>query len=134
MNHKTAYLICGLGFLLLSGIGLQFKIDSYKTQIYGEPITVKVTEVPNIIFYNDVTYKFRFQYFANGAVNEFSKNYYPKYGVLVAGQDLKLKANLNKHIFLYEQEDVRTEFYAMAIMGLFGLFLMLLSVIAFFKQ
>ena len=122
------YIAGGIIFLLIALIPLRHKIDSFKTQINGQTIKVKVTYVPNIYFYNDVYYSFKFQYMDNGELKEYSKRYFPKYcGQLIAGQDLNLKADLSKKIFLYENEDVRTEFYSFSLLGLFGLTLLILG-------
>jgi hypothetical protein len=63
-----------------------------------------------------------------GDLKERSKLYFPRYcGQLKSGQELKLKADLNKDIFLYENEDVRTEFYAFSLLGLLGVILIILG-------
>ena len=99
-------------------ISLRFKIDSYNVQQHGELISVKVLYVPNCIG-TKMKYNFRFQYIENGVIKEYSK----RIGgglcdQLLVGQELKLKANLEKMIFLYENEDVRSEFIAMGLLGL----------------
>ena len=93
----------------------------------GEIITVKVTYVPKINFYNDVYYFFKFEYNDNGVLKEYSKKYFPRFcGDLVVGQELKLKADLKKNIFLCENEDVREQFYAASALGLVGLIFLIL--------
>jgi hypothetical protein len=89
---------------------------------------VKVTYVPKINLYSDVDYSFKFQYSFNGELKEYSKRYFPKYcGQLISGQELKLKADLNKKIFLYQNENVIIEFYSFALLGLFGIILLILA-------
>lgn len=128
MTKKTIYIFGGIVFILIAIIPLRHKIDSFKTQLNGQTINVKVIYVPNVILYNDVNYNFKFQYMDNGVLKEYSKLYFPKYcGQLITGQDLKLKADLSKNIFLYENEDVRTEFYSFSLLGLLGIILLILS-------
>ena len=121
MTNRTIYIVGGIVFCFLSLIGLRFKIDSYNVQHYGELITVKVIYVPNCTL-TKVKYNIRFQYIDNGETNEYSK----RIGVglcdkLVVGQELKLKADLEKKIFLYENEDVSIEFYSMGLLAIAGI-------------
>ena len=126
MTKKTTYIFGGIIFLLIAIIPLRRKIDSFKTQLNGQTIKVKVTYVPNVFFYNDVNYHFKFQYMDGGKLKEYSKLYFPKYcGQLISGQELKLKADLSKNIFLYENEDVKTEFYSFSLLGLLGIILLI---------
>lgn len=126
MTLKQLYIIGGIIVLFMSLVPLKHKISSYKTQIYGETINVKVTSVPE--YYSDVNYYFKFQFEDNGNVKEIPKLYFPKYcGNLIVGQELKLKTNKDKTIFLYQNEDVRTEFYALSILGLFGVTLFIVG-------
>ncbi|MES2513777.1 MAG: hypothetical protein V4580_06505 [Bacteroidota bacterium] len=126
MTKKTTYIFSGIIFLLIAIIPLGRKIDAFKTQLTGQTIKVRVTYVPTIFLHNDVNYSFKFQYVDRGDLKEHSKLYFPKYcGQLKSGQELKLKADLNKDIFLYENEDVRTEFYAFSLLGLLGIVLLI---------
>jgi hypothetical protein len=118
MTNRTIYIIGGLVFGFLALIGLRFKIDSYYVQQHGDLITVKVLYVPNCIG-TKIKYHFRFQYLENGVIKEYSKQIGGGLcDKLTVGQDLKLKADLGKKIFLYENEDVRGEFIAMGLLGL----------------
>jgi len=118
MTNKTIYIIGGIVFGILSLIGLRFKIDSYNVQQQGELISVKVLYVPNCIG-TKIKYNFRFQYMENGVIKEYSKRIGGGLcNKLLIGQELKLRANLEKKIFLYENEDVRREFVAMGLLGL----------------
>ncbi|HUX52978.1 MAG TPA: hypothetical protein VMV56_01045 [Williamwhitmania sp.] len=121
MTNKVIYIVGGLIFWFFALIGLRFDIDSYNVQKHGKLISVKVTYVPNC-FGTKVKQHFRFQYIDNGVNKEYSKQIGGGLcGKLVVGQDLKLKADLEKKIFLYENEDVRNEFYASGLFGLAGL-------------
>ena len=127
MTEKTIYIIGGLVFLFLSLIGLTRDIDAFKTQMTGDLITVKVTYVPNCLFASDVYYHIKIQYLENGELKEYPKSIGSNLcNELVVGQELKMKADLKKKIFLYEDEDVRNEFYASAVLGLVGLVLLIL--------
>lgn len=128
MTKKITYLIGGLVFIFLSLIGLTRDIDSFITQMTGDLITVKVTNVPNCLLNSDVYYNIKIQYNDNGELKEYPKSIGTKLcNELVVGQELKMKADLKKNIFLYEDEDVRKEFYASAILGLVGVVLLLMS-------
>ena len=128
MNNKSIYFIAGLGFLFLSLIGLKDKIDSYLTQLNGQLLTVKVTYVP-ICQTTKFPHFFKFQYEKNGIIKNGSKRIGGKLcDELIVGQELKLKADLDKDIFLYEKEDVRIEFVSMFILGILGIFLLVLAI------
>ena len=121
MTNKIVYIIGGIAFWFFALIGLKYDIASYGVQKHGQLISVKITYVP-ICYGTKVKYHFRFNYFDNGEIKEYSK----KIGGglcddLIVGQELKMKADLRRKIFLYEFEDVRKEFYASGLFGLAGL-------------
>ena len=128
MSNKTIYFISGLGFLFFSLIGLKNKIDSYQTQLNGQLLNVKVTYVP-ICQTTKFPHFFKFQYEINGIIKNGSKKLGGKLcDEMIVGQELKLKVNIDKDIFLYEKEDVRIEFVSMFILGILGLFLLVLAI------
>jgi hypothetical protein len=121
MSNRTIYIIGGIACWFFALIGLKNDIDSYEVQKHGQLISVKVFYIPECIG-TKVRYHLRFQYIDNGELKEYSK----RIGgglcdKLVIGQELKMKADLNKKIFLYEFEDVRIEFYVSGLLGLAGL-------------
>ena len=121
MTNRAIYIIGGIACWFFALIGLKNDIDSYDVQKHGQIITVKITYVP-IRFGTKVNPHLRFQYIENGEIKEYSKQIGGGLGSsLVVGQELKMKADLKKKIFLYEFEDVRKEFYASGLLGLAGL-------------
>ena len=121
MTHRTIYIVSGLAFCFFALIGLKYDLDSYYVQKQGQVIQVKIIYVPKC-FGTKVINHLRFQYIDNGVIKEYSKQIGGGLcDKLVVGQELKMKADLNKKIFLYEFEDVRTEFYASGLFGFAGL-------------
>lgn len=121
MMNRGIYIIGGIIFWFLALIGLKNDIDSYTVQNNGQMISVKITYIPNCIG-TKVKHHLRFQYVENGEVKEYSKQIGGGLcDKLVVGQELKMKADLSKKIFLYEFEDVRSEFYASGLFGITGL-------------
>jgi hypothetical protein len=121
MTNRTIYIISGLAFCFFALIGLKYDLDSYYVQKQGQIIQVKITYIPNC-FGTKVKDHVRFQYIDKGVIKEYSKQIGGGLcDKLVVGQELKMKADLSKKIFLYEFEDVRNEFYASGLLGLAGL-------------
>ncbi len=121
MTKRGIYIIGGIAIWFFALIGLKNDIDSYDVQKHGQTISVKITYVP-ICFGTRVKHHLRFQYIENGEIKEYSKQIGGGLcGSLVVDQELKMKADLKKKIFLYEFEDVRKEFYASGLLGLAGL-------------
>jgi hypothetical protein len=129
MTNRMIYIIGGIAFWIFALIGLQYDIDSYDVQKYGQLISVKITYVPNC-FGTKIKHHFRFQYSDNGEIKEYSKQIGGGLcDKLAVGQELKMKADLKRKIFLYEFEDVRKEFYASGLFGLVGLISILFGLI-----
>jgi|GEM_PF-1836004 len=129
MTNRVIYIIGGIACWFFALIGLQNDIDSYKVQKQGQLITVKITYVP-ICFGTKVKHDLRFQYSDNGEIKEYSKQIGGGLcDKLVVGQELKMKADLKRKIFLYEFEDVRKEFYANGFFGFAGLISILFGLI-----
>jgi hypothetical protein len=128
MTNKRIYIISGIAFCFFALIGLQHDIKSYEVQKTGKFIEVTITDIPNCIG-TRVKHHIRFEYFYKGSVRTDSK---PIGSVLCEklelGQKLKMKTDSRREIFLYESEDVRTEFYASGIMGIFGLACIVLGI------
>jgi hypothetical protein len=102
MTNRSIYIIGGIACWFFALIGLQYDIDSYDVQKHGQLITVKVIHVPNC-FGTKIKHHLRFQYVDNGEIREYSKQIGG--GLcdrLIIGQELKMKADLTKKIFLYE--------------------------------
>ena len=121
MTIRVIYIIGGIAFWFFALIGLKYDVDSYEVQKHGQIITVKITYAP-ICFGTKVKPHLRFQYIENGEIKGYSKQIDGGLcGKIEVGQELKMKADLTKKIFLYEFEDVRNEFYASGLFGVAGL-------------
>lgn len=127
MTNRRIYLIAGFAFLFFSLIGLQHDIDSFKTQLNGDLITVTVTEVSEC-FGTKIPGYFRFEYQDNGQIKEYSRQIRGNCDKYFVGQKIRMKADLDKKIFLFEKGDMRIEFYASGIMFIFGLIMLILGI------
>ncbi|MFC0878895.1 hypothetical protein ACE01N_20040 [Saccharicrinis sp. FJH2] len=127
MTNKRIYIITGIVFLFFSLIGLRHDIESYKTQLTGDLITVTITYVPNC-FGTKVPHHLRFEYQDNGQIKEYSKQIRNNCDDFYVGQKIRMKADLDKKIFLYEKGDMRIGFYAAGLMFIFGLIMIILGI------
>ena len=88
-----------------------------------------MTNVPDCISAKR-KYHFRFDYVENGEIKNYSKKIGGKLcDDLLIGQDLKLKADLSKKIFLYENEGKRVEIYTSGILFFAGTIFIVLGLI-----
>lgn len=126
MTNKRIYFVAGIAFLFFSLIGLRHDIDSFKTQLTGDLITVTVTEVSNC-FGTKVPGTLRFEYQENGLIKEYSRQIRGNCDKYYVGQKIRMKVDLDKKIFLFEKGDMRSEFYASGLMFIFGIVMIILG-------
>ncbi len=119
MSGKGIYIITGVAFLFFSLVGLRRDIDGYRTQLYGEVITVTIIHVPRGIS-SKAPKALRFEYDDHGQKKEYAVQVRSSYDDYYLGQEVRMKVDLEKKIFLFENGDMRGEFYAAGISFLFG--------------
>jgi hypothetical protein len=127
MKVKVLYIITGLFSIFFALIGLEYDINSYKVQKNGNLIVVKIIYVPKCIG-TKTRQHIKFQYLDNGVLKESTKRIGGRLcEELKIGQELNLKTDVEKKIFLYENENVLSEFYTSGILISIGLFLIILG-------
>jgi hypothetical protein len=112
---KTSLIFGGLLVIFIGIIPLERKIDEYSTQKTGDLVKATVIDVPNC-FGAKIRHSIKIKY--NDTI------YYKRVGApcdsYKIGQAIQLRHTPGTDIFLYMDEEVRSEFVAIGLLVLLG--------------